>query len=487
MSEHTLPDDLSQWPADPYQLLGVQPGADERAVKKAYTRLIRRFKPEQAPDHFRRIRDAYEHVKRWLQWNRPANKEDGDPAGSPVVIFNPNNFDPAEVLAAPKGQAHNGHKTGNEAPADAGGTHPRQQPAEVIQLRAACQQARDGEIAAAYEALRALSTSAAGNDESYVRLYWLLRLWPQLEPGRSACHWLVQGMLAQGLSGRLCELYCEYLELDLAEAFTERCTRLLTHGGSPWSRLALARTRWRAAALQGRWRLVGEDLDRLHPLYDDAYEVWARALLAACEVLPWSRDPVALSLGQRCRLELEQHFGQEVELHDELDRLDMLDEMVSSCARLQQANLVPPELIALLRDSWLLPYPRLRYRLQGVLMPLVAAPREGLWLLDFIHNISPVAVIRLGEMIEWLLGNADWDQQPLTDEQRQTLMRLLLSHGANYGTLRGSLLMWCTAEAVSPQQVVDVLRFQSSPVALDDLAQDGPLHYAWMAHAAMWT
>lgn len=483
MSEHTLPDDLSQWPDDPYQLLGLKPGADERAIKKAYTRLIRQFKPEQAPNHFRRIRDAYEQAKRWLQWNRPASVEDGDASGSPVVSFDPNNFDPGELLAAFNSKANNGHET----TADAGGTHPRQQPVEVAQLREACQKARNGEIAAAYEALRALIDSPVCDDEDYARLYWLLRLWPQLEPGRSACHWLVQGMMARGLSGWLCELYCEYLELDPAEAFTERCTRLLTHRGTPWSRLNLVRARWTAAALQNRWHYVGEDLDRLHGQYEDAYQAWARVLLAACEVLAWSSDPAAIALGQRCRLELEQHFSQDIELHDELDRLDLLDEMVSSCARLQQAHVVPPDLIALLRDSWLLPYHRLRYRLQSVLMPLVASPPEALWLLDFIHNISPVAVIRLGDMIEWLLGQGDWEEQSPTAEQQESLSRWLRSASIRHSKLRVSLLTWCTVEAISPRQVVEMLHTQTSSIALDDLAQDSPLHYAWMAYTAMWT
>src|SRR5690606_10393244 len=140
----------------------------------AYTRLIRQFKPEQAPDHFRRIRDAYEQAKRWLQWNRPASVEDGDASGSPVVSFDPNNVDPGELLAAFKSKANNGHET----TADASGTHPRQQPVQVAQLREACQKARNGEIAAAYEALRALIDSPVCDDEDYARLYWLLRLWP---------------------------------------------------------------------------------------------------------------------------------------------------------------------------------------------------------------------------------------------------------------------------------------------------------------------
>ena len=41
MSESALPEDLSLWPDSPFQLLGVTPGASERDLRRAYTRLIR--------------------------------------------------------------------------------------------------------------------------------------------------------------------------------------------------------------------------------------------------------------------------------------------------------------------------------------------------------------------------------------------------------------------------------------------------------------
>ena len=43
-----------------YQRLGLERGADERAVKKAYFTLVRQFPPETHPDEFKEIRAAYE-------------------------------------------------------------------------------------------------------------------------------------------------------------------------------------------------------------------------------------------------------------------------------------------------------------------------------------------------------------------------------------------------------------------------------------------
>src|SRR5262249_26474649 len=65
MSEHTLPDDFSRWSDDPFELLGAPPGVSERDLRRAYTQLIRTYKPEQFPEHFRRIREAYEEAREY--------------------------------------------------------------------------------------------------------------------------------------------------------------------------------------------------------------------------------------------------------------------------------------------------------------------------------------------------------------------------------------------------------------------------------------
>src|SRR5438309_11363612 len=68
MSESALPNDPNQWPIDPYELLGVERTADARELRRAYTRLIRVFKPEQFPEQFRRIREAYEFADRFASF-----------------------------------------------------------------------------------------------------------------------------------------------------------------------------------------------------------------------------------------------------------------------------------------------------------------------------------------------------------------------------------------------------------------------------------
>lgn len=46
-----------------YKLLGLEPGASQQEIKKAYFRLIRQHSPESDPEQFQKIREAYERLK----------------------------------------------------------------------------------------------------------------------------------------------------------------------------------------------------------------------------------------------------------------------------------------------------------------------------------------------------------------------------------------------------------------------------------------
>jgi curved DNA-binding protein CbpA len=48
---------------DPYQVLELAPDADDAAIRTRYLELVRRWPPEQAPEHFAAIRAAYEVVR----------------------------------------------------------------------------------------------------------------------------------------------------------------------------------------------------------------------------------------------------------------------------------------------------------------------------------------------------------------------------------------------------------------------------------------
>lgn len=45
---------------EPYDVLGLEPGASREEITRAYRKLVRRYPPELEPERFARIRRAYE-------------------------------------------------------------------------------------------------------------------------------------------------------------------------------------------------------------------------------------------------------------------------------------------------------------------------------------------------------------------------------------------------------------------------------------------
>ena len=71
-----LPEDPSRWPNDPFELLNLERSVDARTAKRAYFKLIRRFKPDRFPVEFQKIREAYESVQGWLSWQDLRGNDD---------------------------------------------------------------------------------------------------------------------------------------------------------------------------------------------------------------------------------------------------------------------------------------------------------------------------------------------------------------------------------------------------------------------------
>ncbi len=46
----------------PWEILGIAKDADKREIKKAYSKLIKAHRPDDAPEQFQQIRNAYEHM-----------------------------------------------------------------------------------------------------------------------------------------------------------------------------------------------------------------------------------------------------------------------------------------------------------------------------------------------------------------------------------------------------------------------------------------
>lgn len=56
-----------------YEILHIEPGANAKSIRRAYKELIRVYGPEQNPEKFSEIREAFEHLSRTENFRPDSN------------------------------------------------------------------------------------------------------------------------------------------------------------------------------------------------------------------------------------------------------------------------------------------------------------------------------------------------------------------------------------------------------------------------------
>jgi hypothetical protein len=381
MSEHRLSPDPADWPSDPYALLGVCQGLERRALRVAYAALIRTYKPEQYPEEFRRIREAYETILREIEmfgtWDADASTATGSPE-EPADETDPDAQAPVPACRA--------------AP-----------PALEGELVAVWQQACSGEEHRAYGRLLELRERNPHSSEICLRLYWLRRLNADLDPERSPCEWLTQGLREDGNVGPLYELYRREVASDPHETLTCRYFDLLEHVSQTWLLSELVEWRWQAAGRLGRDDVIAADVATLRerfPSQDE--ESWFQLLFCAVEQLTWL--PVSAPNDNRkkslafLRKEIDRHEHLHLRFSDRMDRLHLMDEVFAGWCKLTSMKMLP-ELCELIRMSWIRPIAEIRPALTSVCHGL-SDIRKVLGSFDKVRsNASPV-LTHLGQLLE---------------------------------------------------------------------------------------
>jgi HAMP domain-containing protein len=282
MTADHLPDDMADWPNDPFALLGVPPGSADADVKRAYTRLVRRFKPEHHPDQFRRIREAYEACQERNAWYRPDPREYSPPPPPP----------PREVVREPVIDPQVRPSDSAEPPEPVIDPYVLPAPAgdpveELWEL------AIDGREAEAYSGLADLHAAGTAGDTLPLRLYWLLAFNPKLDTTRTRHHWLADALARTRFRGPPLELYRRELETDPVAALEPPDEpgpyfRALSSGIPPAAAVAAVRWRIAAAGRLGWTARIRADLDVVRPLLvlsDEA--TWLGLLVTAGGWAAW--------------------------------------------------------------------------------------------------------------------------------------------------------------------------------------------------------
>jgi hypothetical protein len=511
MSASELPEDLSRWPADAYQLLGVERGVGPRDLRRAYTRLIRIYKPEQYPEHFRRIREAYENILRHAELFGFLHSQSGPPSDE-TPAADPPAADVGSDAPQPDAPDVPGDSTAVTLPPLLHGLFPPTEAPEILppprewqkidmpapnrharspgprlnELQELWQRACAGEEATAYHHLVELDEVEPGRTDICLPLYWLLALTPALDPQRSPCDWLVRGLQHRGIHGPLRELYRREIVDDPAEGLSDRCSRLLALEAPAGAVADLAEWRWQAAGRLGRSAIIGHDLEALRPriLHEDE-EIWLRLLISAAEQLLAIADPEALPWRRQCLEELRRLEHLHARAADALDRLEFLVDVAKGLT----SPPVPPIFRQLLSFSWSRPFPEVRPLLWTFLEQAARDPDQTLKLFDRMQPVASAAVAHFGSLLLIHQGSlAEPPDDPRGGNELADLVGDFLSgqRHAGYPEFRRELFRFCLREAISPETVAEVAAANGDAALSQMLTADGPLRYVWLAHHLFW-
>jgi hypothetical protein len=471
MNKPDLPEDVTHWPEDPYQLLGVDRGSSVRDLKRSYARLLRRFKPERFPEQFRRIRQAYEALLRYAEWFGSVGQ------ASPAVDSEPTSESPADKAApVPLSSAPDDHaRTVDDC----------------------WQWVCAGKEEEAYASLRKIQERQPQMEETYVRLYWLLWTRPELDASRLACEWLEHGLRQTRRPGILLNLLRDELLENPAEALGDRYLQLLDVPFSPQLLSALLEARWLAADRCAELKSCWSDLDTFRSRFAaDEEALWLLLVVALAARLACPLSSLEGQLFDLCSAECQRYKHLGLTHSDAFDQLEVLVEIRRHWPRIRAHN-IPESMLHLLRLGRNRPFEEVRPDLEEVLSRLSESPGKWLRYLDLIQGTVPGVLSRFSELVEQLLYSRGQPREVALDDQ--TVLRfaaVVLQRGElqrGYYAFRRRLLTSCLKEAISPERLADVMGgvlagwpTKHSSLA-DALLQDWPLRYVYQACAVFWS
>jgi len=452
-----LSEDLARWPADPYALLGVNRTAGERDLRRAYVRLIRTWKPEQFPEHFQRIRSAYETLLRFLSFF---------------------------VEAVPRDIA------------EAASTGPISQALDEVEE--VWRLALEGQEETAYRRYVEFAERRPGRADVVIRLYWLLAVDPQLDPNKTAFDWLVQGLVSNGAEGPLRALYLRELSDNPAEATTPRADRILELPMSAARLADIADAHIAALVKLAAWDLIEKNMDRLADrIARDDEQAWLRLVGNIAAQVAWVNEEGAAIVLGHCRNEFERLQHLAIHTPHDFDRFEALleaaerwDEVELNSIEAEAEDRIPEELLRLIPRLWTESFAEVRPQLEETLACVAGNPLTWLKHFTTAAATAPAALAQFGRSLDTLQHFRECYPTPLPAEELGELARDFFAAGPSaFNVLRGRFLAFCIEEAVPPEHLIEHVRANRTSYLAgqvqfcENVSDDWPLRYIYRACA----
>ncbi len=473
-----LPADVNDWPTDPQTLLGVSSDISRRDLKRAYARLIKKYKPEHAPEEFRRLRAAYEKLDQQLEWREEydlrrrlfadeSQRSSNDTQARPTepTTDAPNARNDETPLAT--SEADTGPTDIEASEVNLGRTGSRRQeesrPKNPDEL---WQWALDGgDLPQIYAELLGWRQRRPPTEIDFARLYWLTTLVPDLEPDRDPCTWLIEGLRHHRSSTRLFEMLETEVRRRDGQVPAVLEDSLLDHGDVAWRRVNLAELRWYAARRQSRFDVISKDFQSLKRTFLDEPDQWLRLLNVGLRQVVISHS---VSLLEELRQELKQAPSQAGDnwIWDSLDADLALDKAWSHGTDILRAALTGgvvlrlQMILDLIETTWQVSVADAREPVLRFSQELAEFSERSLLELALIEQRARPLLKRLQELFAQQLALAGIDHRTdLTPAVQQELERFIRNSFpiGSCDNLNTIVMEHCLFQAVTPHDISRVL------------------------------
>lgn len=475
-----LPDDLQRWPRDPYQLLGLDRAADERTAKRAYFKLIKKFKPDKFPAEFQLIREAYDQVQLQLSWKTDRDNGQQSPARQREKEMDSraestDDFRPQRSLST---------------------TALANDPFEKFQ-----QQLAAGDVKRAVAIINQIDSSANRSVVARASMtkYFLSLFFPSASESNQHNPNLLrsqaQNRASDGELKRITRLLSalsdsrfQFLMLERLSAELETNPRLATC--EPVNQFlqrcedvealeAVVRLRWQAIGLLD-WRVVVEDFNSLKPRSLELGSRWERLITESLEYTVWHHHAGCGKHNHDCWEEISQSTN--TWAADTVELLILAAEQWQSIRPKCRWQAVFPWL----RNSapktlrnWLLPVAiEINADRDGSLDELNILSREASLAMEiFVQGLQRLASLEADD--EWLDDEFGSDEQDWTGLREQVACFFYDTHFYDYRVGRRSVLEFCINNQLHPfdfAQAADTFLGEQESIGWASLIRnDGPL------------
>ncbi|HQX48459.1 MAG TPA: hypothetical protein PLY87_00815 [Planctomycetaceae bacterium] len=457
MTDH-LSEVIEDWPLSPFEVLGVPRTADKTEVRRAYSALIRRFRPETHPRHFQRVRESYEAVLTIVQ------SRDSQDGRLPAEL----RIDLSPLIRTPGVPRESIRETRNVESQESSDSTA----AELLWLEFSQRPQRSQ-----FDGIRNLLQGSSANATTLLIGFWMLKLCPEFAPLEQPAYWLMRGIKEYPLDSRFVDLLLIELQRHPELTMSGVSGRVAETFRNSELLLIYLHGRWTMLGQRRRWLQLREEISELRPKIALEFSAaWFGLIMRCFRATMFLRDSDVSELQREIRSEIESIGAHHREFSAAMDEMDLLLAAQDTLDDQSEST----ELDNILRECLVQNDHELRHRLFEFTEEWIESPDVGLRRLTNLSSRHP-------ELI-WLLMSRMSGLEAFNDLSRQLhpdlpdAVRDLLSECTTIGyhVARYATAQFCHQHAISGMDLLAQLMsltecLPSAQMLSETIRSDAPL------------